>query len=45
MINVHLPTNPQGKRGELTPEVVEEMCEKIDLAMYLDATGDFGPML
>lgn len=35
----------RGKRGELTPEVVEEMCEKIDLAMYLDATGDFGPML
>ena len=34
----------QGKAGELTPEAIEEMCTKIDYCMYLDATGDFGPL-
>ncbi|TFJ82935.1 hypothetical protein NSK_005760 [Nannochloropsis salina CCMP1776] len=34
----------KGKQGDLTPEVIEEMCTKIDYAMYLDATGDYGPL-
>lgn len=40
-----LPPRPQqGKQGDLTPEVIDDMCAKIDYAMYLDATGDFGPL-
>lgn len=40
----HTPHTPQGKQGDLTPEVIDEMCSKIDYAMYLDATGDYGPL-
>ncbi|KAM3573928.1 hypothetical protein VYU27_004125 [Nannochloropsis oceanica] len=34
----------KGKQGDLTAESIEEMCTKIDYAMYLDATGDYGPL-